>query len=61
MRRPGRFAEKHVPLHVRHVLLAEAGANDGLGYPFLYIAVYLILIHEPSHPWHSVGGAILEW
>jgi NhaP-type Na+/H+ or K+/H+ antiporter len=57
----GRFAEKHVPLHVRNIILAESGANDGLGYPFLFIAIYLILIHEPQHPWHSIGGAVLEW
>lgn len=57
----GRFAEKHVPLHVRNIILAESGANDGLGYPFLYIGLYLILIHEASHPWHTVGGAIGEW
>ncbi|WVQ97379.1 hypothetical protein IAU59_004491 [Kwoniella sp. CBS 9459] len=57
----GRFAEKHVPLHVRNIIVAEAGANDGLGFPFLFMGLYLILIHEPSHPWHSVGGAIAEW
>ncbi|WVR05954.1 hypothetical protein IAU60_002981 [Kwoniella sp. DSM 27419] len=57
----GRFAEKHVPLHVRNIIVAEAGANDGLGFPFLFIGVYLILIHEPTHPWHTVGGAIGEW
>ncbi|OCF31083.1 hypothetical protein I316_07214 [Kwoniella heveanensis BCC8398] len=57
----GRFAEKHVPLHVRNIIVAEAGANDGLGFPFLFIGLYLILIHEPSHPWHSIGGAVAEW
>ncbi|ORY33688.1 Sodium/hydrogen exchanger family-domain-containing protein [Naematelia encephala] len=57
----GRFAEQHVPLHVRNIIVAEAGANDGLGYPFLYLPLYLILIHEPTHPRHSVGGAVAEW
>nr|ODN93100.1 hypothetical protein L203_00369 [Cryptococcus depauperatus CBS 7841] len=57
----GRYAEKNVPLHVRNIILAESGANDGLGYPFLYIGLYLILIHEASHPWHTVGGAVGEW
>jgi NhaP-type Na+/H+ or K+/H+ antiporter len=57
----GRFAEEHVPLSVRNIIVAEAGANDGLGFPFLFIALYLILIHEPTHPWHTVGGAVLEW
>lgn len=58
---PGRFAEKHVPLHVRNIIVAESGANDGLGFPFLYIGLYLVLMHESSHPVHSVGGAIGEW
>ncbi|RSH92828.1 hypothetical protein EHS25_008274 [Saitozyma podzolica] len=57
----GRFAEKHVPLHVRNIIVAESGANDGLGFPFLYIGLYLVLMHESSHPVHSVGGAIGEW
>ncbi|KAL7424782.1 hypothetical protein Q5752_000466 [Cryptotrichosporon argae] len=57
----GRFAEKHVPTHVRDIIVAESAANDGLGYPFLFIGLYLILIHEPSHPTHTVGGAIGEW
>lgn len=57
----GRFAEKYVPLEVRNIILAESGANDGLGFPFLFIGVYLILINEPSHPYHSIGGAVLEW
>lgn len=59
--RSGRFAEKHVPVHVRNLILAEAGANDGLGFPFLYIGLYLILVKTPNHPYHSVGGAVLEW
>ncbi|EIW72414.1 hypothetical protein TREMEDRAFT_36687 [Tremella mesenterica DSM 1558] len=57
----GRFAEKHVPAHVRNIIVAESGANDGLGFPFLYIGLYLMLIKTPDHPMHSVGGAIAEW
>lgn len=57
----GRFAEKYVPLHVRQIIVAEAGANDGLGFPFLYMALYLMLRKNPSHPVHSIGGAIGEW
>jgi len=38
----GHFAEKHVPSHIRNLILAESGANDGLGYPFLFLAVYLL-------------------
>ncbi|KAJ1662021.1 hypothetical protein IW140_003076 [Coemansia sp. RSA 1813] len=38
----GMFAESHVPLRLRNVLTAESGANDGLGYPFLFFALYLM-------------------
>ncbi|KAL1921827.1 uncharacterized protein VTP21DRAFT_10469 [Calcarisporiella thermophila] len=50
----GRFAEKHVPPHVRNILSAESGANDGLGFPFLLLAVYLL-------KYQSVGEAIGRW
>lgn len=43
------------------MIVAEAGANDGLGFPFLFLPLYLILIHAPSHPIHTIGGAIGEW
>ncbi|KAJ2908347.1 hypothetical protein GGI21_002976 [Coemansia aciculifera] len=36
------FAESHVPLRLRNILTAESGANDGLGYPFLFFALYLM-------------------
>ncbi|EKD05460.1 hypothetical protein A1Q2_00221 [Trichosporon asahii var. asahii CBS 8904] len=40
--------EKYVPLEVRNIILAEAGANDGLGFPFL-------------NPVSSLGEAIGQW
>ncbi|KAI9488069.1 Cation/H+ exchanger [Zychaea mexicana] len=49
----GRFAEKYVPVHIRNMLAAESGANDGLGFPFLFLATYLIQL--------SAGNALLEW
>ena len=39
----GRFADKHVPIHVRNIIVAESGANDGLGFPFIYLALFLLL------------------
>jgi hypothetical protein len=39
----GKFAEKHVPLSLRRMLLAESAANDGLAYPFLTVSLYLAL------------------
>ncbi|KAI9361356.1 Sodium/hydrogen exchanger family-domain-containing protein [Pilaira anomala] len=50
----GRFAEKHVPAHIRNALSAESGANDGMGFPFLFFALFLI--SEPN-----VGTAIGKW
>ncbi|KAI8074530.1 Sodium/hydrogen exchanger family-domain-containing protein [Gongronella butleri] len=50
----GRFAEKHVPAHIRNALSAESGANDGMGFPFLFLALFLI--NEPT-----VGEAIGKW
>lgn len=37
----GKFA-KRVPRHLRDVLSAESGCNDGMAFPFIYLAVYLI-------------------
>ncbi|KAI7890666.1 Sodium/hydrogen exchanger family-domain-containing protein [Mucor mucedo] len=49
----GKFAEKHVPLHVRQIISCESGANDGLGYPFLFLAIYLLQM--------NTGAAIGKW
>lgn len=38
----GKFA-KRVPGHLRNLLSAESGSNDGMAFPFLYIALYIIL------------------
>ncbi|CAG8804797.1 1449_t:CDS:2, partial [Racocetra persica] len=37
----GRFAQKYISIGLRDLISAESAANDGLGSPFLYIAVYL--------------------
>ncbi|KAF7557290.1 hypothetical protein G7Z17_g793 [Cylindrodendrum hubeiense] len=38
----GKFAEHNVPEKLQQIIVAESGANDGLGYPFLFLALYLI-------------------
>ena len=38
----GKFADKNVPRSLQRIIIAESGANDGLGYPFLFIALYLV-------------------
>lgn len=50
----GKFADKHVPTHIRHLLSAESGCNDGAAFPFLYIALFLTLDR-------SAGHAVGEW
>jgi NhaP-type Na+/H+ or K+/H+ antiporter len=37
----GKFA-KRVPKHLRDILSAESGCNDGMAFPFIYLSVYLI-------------------
>lgn len=38
----GKFADKNVPRPLQRIIVAESGANDGLGYPFLYFGMYLV-------------------
>ncbi|KAJ1893195.1 hypothetical protein LPJ66_005904 [Kickxella alabastrina] len=49
----GMFAETHVPLRLRNILAAESGANDGLGCPFLFLALFLMRL--------GGGNAIGAW
>ncbi|KAI7861329.1 Sodium/hydrogen exchanger family-domain-containing protein [Spinellus fusiger] len=50
----GRFAEKHVPSHIRNALSAESGANDGMGFPFLFLAIFIIGEDD-------IGKAVGKW
>ncbi|GAA6057769.1 hypothetical protein JCM3770_006835 [Rhodotorula araucariae] len=54
----GRYAEKHVPKVVRDIISAESGANDGLGYPFLFVAVYLM--QRTAHD-RSISESLQHW
>ncbi|KAK0558689.1 hypothetical protein OC844_004960 [Tilletia horrida] len=56
----GRFADKHVPSAVRNIINAEAGANDGLGFPFLFLALYLLARFDQDRG-TSVGEEIGRW
>ncbi|KAF2016834.1 hypothetical protein BU24DRAFT_477777 [Aaosphaeria arxii CBS 175.79] len=38
----GPFADKYVPRALREIISAEAGSNDGFGFPFLLLATFLI-------------------
>lgn len=37
----GKFA-KRVPKHLRDLISAESGCNDGMAFPFVYLSIYLI-------------------
>lgn len=50
----GKYADKHVPAHIRHALAAESACNDGAAFPFLYIALYLIIDR-------NTGRALHDW
>ena len=50
----GKYAHKHVPEHLRELLAAESGCNDGAAFPFLFIALYLALDASDAH-------AVGEW
>ena len=47
------FSER-VPSRIKHLISAESGCNDGISFPFLYIAIALILRHR-------VAPAIKDW
>ncbi|CAN5563101.1 sodium:proton antiporter [soil metagenome] len=49
----GEVAEDNLPTRLRHLLSGESGANDGLAYPFVFLAI--LMIQEPP------GQAILQW
>jgi len=50
----GKFA-KRVPKHLRDLLSAESGCNDGMAFPFIYLALY-ILKYKPH-----VGEVFEHW
>ncbi|RMD41955.1 hypothetical protein DV735_g3182, partial [Chaetothyriales sp. CBS 134920] len=45
----GKFA-KRVPKHLRDVLSAESGCNDGMAFPFIYLAIYLVRYNLEAGP-----------
>ena len=54
----GPFADKFVARDLREIISSEAGANDGFGFPFLMLAVYLIRHADiPGAGEHGSEGA----
>ncbi|KAK4230900.1 alkali metal cation/H+ antiporter Nha1 C terminus-domain-containing protein [Podospora fimiseda] len=56
----GKFA-KRVPKHLRDLLSAESGCNDGMAFPFVYLALYLIhdKLHAKEVTYHWIVYTIL--
>ena len=50
----GKFA-KRVPKHLRDLLSAESGCNDGMAFPFIYLAVYIMQYEK------SANDVALHW
>jgi NhaP-type Na+/H+ or K+/H+ antiporter len=46
----GRFADTHVPSHLRTLITAESGANDGAALPLLMLPLLILLgrTHDPG-------------
>jgi len=59
----GQFADKNIPKELQKIIIAESGANDGLGYPFLFLPLYLItyLGHDDAGQNHAITHAIGLW
>ena len=52
----GKFADKNIPPELQKVIVGESGANDGLGYPFLFLSLY-ITAYTGDHGLGETGGA----
>ncbi|KAK6465881.1 Na+/H+ exchanger CtNHA1 [Scheffersomyces coipomensis] len=50
----GKFAER-VPGHLRNLLSAESGCNDGMAFPFIFLSLNLVL--HPGKP----GTILKDW
>ncbi|KAG9126646.1 hypothetical protein FRC07_002618 [Ceratobasidium sp. 392] len=47
----GRYADRSVDPSVRNIILAESGANDGLGYPFVFLRLLIGWVARKSLRW----------
>ncbi|KAJ8123421.1 hypothetical protein ONZ43_g632 [Nemania bipapillata] len=54
----GKFADHNIPKDLQKIIIAESGANDGLGYPFLFFALYLIKYIGDGGVAESGGGGL---
>lgn len=45
-----------MPKNVRDLISAESGANDGLGYPFIFLPILIMRRGD-----QSINAALTEW
>lgn len=57
----GKFADHNIPKDLQDLIVAESGTNDGLGYPFLFFALYLIKYVGAGATEGGAGDAIGLW
>jgi NhaP-type Na+/H+ or K+/H+ antiporter len=59
----GKFADTNIPRELQRIIIAESGANDGLGYPFLFLPLYLIKYvgHPELAGDHGASKAVGLW
>ncbi|CAE6438790.1 unnamed protein product [Rhizoctonia solani] len=60
----GKYAEESVPPKVRDIIVAESGANDGLGYPFIFLPLFAIMARSSEEfdgPNRDLSGIIARW
>lgn len=57
----GKFADHNIPKELQNLIVAESGANDGLGYPFLFFALYLIKFVGSGATSGGAGEAMGLW
>lgn len=59
----GKFADKNIPKKLQKIIVAESGTNDGLGYLFLFLPLYLIRYTHDGGLGQSGGAskAMVYW
>lgn len=57
----GKFADHNIPKDLQNLVIAESGTNDGLGYPFLFFALYLIKYVGSGAATGDAGDAMRLW
>lgn len=58
----GRFADRHISRDLQRLIVAESGANDGLGYPFLFLPLYILkYMGNGDRPLDGIGTVAKLW